>query len=344
MKSNWCCRRSSELGFDKAKTSLYDFRCYSSYFSFLALSDIKSIPWKGSQTLKTQRISPFLSKDLEEAAADVVSLIWAKLTPYQTVTLHLTFDDEKTPSDMPAIVLSRLPGASWLLETPLIALYTKSESVGPLVFRGWDSNKAGHYGKCAFGPVKPLWEPNEENLVSAVVSAIEDLFFCVPYSTVPRILIGDPEGELVNYLGRKLESLLSKHSGVLSTLPPKAYEASSMVLGQVKKLRKQIEQSEREAEQEGMQFYTALGYRGFPQFLFLVKETRSSSTVYVWNGYEFSKCSDVQIINSIISNEARKGSVTTKRTPAAVVKFGWPEAIKKLGLEFEIEDNGDEDD
>lgn len=296
--------------------------------------------------MKTQRISPFLSADIEEAAADVLALCWRKLTPYQTVTLHLSFADKQAPNEMPAIVLSRLPGGCWLLETPVIHLYVKGESVAPLVFRDWASRSAGDFGKWAFGPIKPIWEANEETLVATVITAIEDLFFCVPYSNVPRILIGDPEGNLTTCLGPKLDGLMTKHSGVLSTVPPTSFKSASTTQEQLSRLHSQIELAEREAEQEGFQFFTTKGYCGFPQFLFLVEVGKSFSTVYVWTGHDFSRCFEPKILNSIITKDTRKAKevVTLKRTPAAAVSIGWPQALKKLGLEVVIAEISEEED
>ncbi len=284
--------------------------------------------------MEKPRFSPFISEKLAFAIAGLAQLIEEGLKEYQTATIYLGFGAEKQPEKMPAIVLSRLPGANWLMEIPVMPLRDWQPTLKLYQFNGWEDGPSVDFGTLAAGPKKLLEEPNQKHLCDAIISAIEDLILFSDYTSTPQLFVGDINGQLVDALNRKLYTLIKKFPTEINILPPRAFELESEADKSVdKKLKNRFQEYESEANAKGFAFYSTPGYLGVPRFLFLVDSSSENSKVYYWNGVDFVLCVAPEVVSAVTGKFEKGTVVAPMRTPAALVKKAWPKAIEHLDFD-----------
>ena len=270
----------------------------------------------------------------------LVQLMDAGLKTYQTATIHLGFEGESAPDKMPAVVISKLPGGNWLLEVPFVPLGNWQQVLKFFQFTGWVDDPTVDFGVLAAGPRKLIEEPDHIQLCNALLATIEDLVLFGGHSSIPRFLVGDGRGQLIDLLGGRLYSLIKKYPAELNLIPPQAFEFESSTDSSLKDaIRDRVQRLESEAESKGICFYSTLGYLGVPRFLFLVDSSDGDPVVYFWNGSDFVRCASPEIIQAMIGDNEEGSTVTPVRTPTALVQKAWPKALALL--DFETNQDGE---
>lgn len=291
---------------------------------------------------KSVSVYPLLQPGLASGLEAVAELLHRHLLSHQTVTLLFEDPSAKAdPKDMPALLVSRLPGEDWVLEIPLPPI-TSKQSLGSkvnfFIFNDWYGPAEEIAGSFSSGPKKLVHEPDARSLAIAMLSAVEDLLLVADQMEVSQILIADKNGEVSESLAKTWTRFLAANSNRINLLPAssKFFKHSSFDDEFSKKeSREAVKQLFRLAailDRKKIMFFATTCYMGLPRNLFVLDNSGNEPLVLVWNGQNFVACNELHITDSIKNKCEPLQPGGPQELPPVFVSDLWPEALVKLGL------------
>lgn len=291
---------------------------------------------------KTAVISPLLQASVANGLESVAELLFKKLLAHQTVTMLFDSpDSQEDPKNLPALLVSRLPGDDWILELPLPPI-TPEDGLGSkvqfFIFNDWIGPGEEIAGSFSCGPKKLIHEPDSRTLATSMLSAVEDLLLVADRMDVGRILIADKSGEVSDGLGKSITRLLSSNSDSISLLPAcssffdEAELSYTPSKDQTQQIAKKFLELESLLDEKSISFYASTCYMGLPRNLFVLDYSTDELAVSVWNGSDFVSCKEPHTIRAIRKQGQEPQPGGPKQLPSVYVSNLWPEALKRLGL------------